>query len=603
MRRYTNRYHRPPVRRRRRRIQPQRFIIFILIVAAIVVGIVLAVMFFTQSGPFERKAEPITEPTATPAPYVQPEVPASPLPSASQAMTQGAVPAAVGATQPSAFGFETDIQVNGQMVDSYQRQAPISFPPAAQYTELKGVTTFRGNNYRDMASWGAANVSEKTLSKVWKVDTGNLTRWSGSGYPSQPLVVQWDADMRQMMNMYDDKKSKDNLVEVIYPTMDGKIYFLDIDDGSATRDPIEMGFSVKGTASLDPRGYPLLYVGQGVGMPGDYSWDDTYMYAYSLIDGKVLWKYGSAKKDDFSYRDSWQAFDSSPLIAADADTLVWPGESGVLYTVVLNSDFDRAAGTVSISAEEPVKYRYTTPLNKDDSAGNKERWWGMENSASAWKNYIYFTDNGGWLQCIDLNTMELVFAQDVTDDSDCSPVLEADGDNLYLYTGSESDKTVPEGEESGTAYIRKINALTGEIMWEKPHTCFFVEKIDGGMMATPILGKGNMEGMVVYTVARTGSKDAGLIIAYNKNTGEEIWSSEMKRYGWSSPVVAYTPDGSGYIIQCDSGGNATLYDGATGEELDKIGLSSGNMEASPVLFNDMMVIGTRDEEILGVRIQ
>ncbi len=601
MKSYNNKYYRP-VKRKKRRIRAGRFIAFLAIVAAIIVAVVFAVMYFTQSGLFTKTSAPIAEPTATPVPYMAPSA-AEPATAATATASSPAIaPAAVDSTQPSAFGFETAIQANGQIVNSFTRPNPILFPPSSQYTQLKGITTFRGNNYRDLAGYGAANVTEQQLSRVWNVATGSLTRWTGSGFPSQPLVVQWDADMRQMMNLYDEKKAKETLVEVIYPTMDGKIYFLDLDDGSPTRDPIDMGFSVKGTASLDPRGYPLLYVGQGAGLPGDYSWDDTYMYAYSLLDGEVLWKYGAAKKDDFALRDSWQAYDSSPLIAADADTLVWPGENGVLYTVVLNSEFDRAAGTISISAEEPVKYRYNTPQNQDDAAGNQARWWGAESSAAAWKNYLYFTDNGGWLQCVDLNTMELVFAQDVTNDSDSSPVLEEDGGNLYLYTASKSNKIVPEGEEAGTAYIRKINALTGEVIWEKPHACFFGEKIDGGVMATPILGKGSMDGMVIYTIAHTEKTDTGLLIAYNKQTGEEIWRQDMKHYSLSSPTAAYTSDGTGYIIQCDSKGNATLYLGSTGEKLDQLSVGSGSIDASPVLFNDMMVVGTLDEEIVGIRL-
>jgi hypothetical protein len=53
------------------------------------------------------------------------------------------------------------------------------------------------------------------------------------------------------------------LTEVIYPTMDGNIYFLDLETGNPTRDPINTGIIQKGTSCLDPRGYPLLYVGQG----------------------------------------------------------------------------------------------------------------------------------------------------------------------------------------------------------------------------------------------------------------------------------------------------------------------------------------------------
>ncbi len=582
-----------PYRRKRYRIRPGAFVLFIVIIAAIITTVLLVYLKTNDLGPFKPVIDPT--PTQTPAPFVQSVPDPTPEP------VTGIQPAATDSTQPSAFGFETDIQVDGQIVSDYTRAAPISFGSGADYTALKGVTTFRGNNYRTTSSYGAAEPTEETLTRMWNIDSGALTRWLGSGWTGQPLMVQWDDDMRQMMNMYDEKKEKDTLIEVIYPTMDGKVYFLDLDDGSYTRDSIDMGVSIKGTASVDPRGYPLLYVGQGVGASGDYEWDDTYMYIYSLLDGQLLWKYGAADHDEFAHRVSWQAYDSSPLIAADADTLVWPGENGVLYTVVLNSDFDRAAGTVNISASEPVKYRYDTPLNADDA--EDVRWYGMENSAVAWKNYLYFTDNGGWLQCIDLNTMELVFAQDVNTDTDSSLVLEQEGDNVYLYTGGSVDIKHASGDDvaEGSCYIRKINALTGEFIWEKQYSCYKNAKVSGGVYATPLLGQGDMDGMIIYTIARTGSLEKGSIIAFDKVTGNVVWEQEMKHYSWSSPAAVYTPGGKGYIIQCDSSGDMMLLDGLTGETLDKVNLGE-NIEASPSVFNNMVVVGTKGEKIYGVRI-
>ena len=40
----------------------------------------------------------------------------------------------------------------------------------------------------------------------------------------------------------DEYKSDSELVEVIYGTLDGNIYFLDARTGEYTRDPIELGF-------------------------------------------------------------------------------------------------------------------------------------------------------------------------------------------------------------------------------------------------------------------------------------------------------------------------------------------------------------------------
>lgn len=65
------------------------------------------------------------------------------------------------------------------------------------------------------------------------------------------------------MNMYDWVKEEENLVEVIYACMDGNVYFLDLKTGKATRDVLQLGFTFKGAGALDPRWYPILYVGAG----------------------------------------------------------------------------------------------------------------------------------------------------------------------------------------------------------------------------------------------------------------------------------------------------------------------------------------------------
>lgn len=593
-------------RPRRRRFRPGRFIVFILIIIAIVAAVFFAWRYFSNRDKF---GEENPNPTPTPEAYVEEPVT---LP---EEVEDSIVAAPTANTQPSNFGFQTDIMVGGNIVDSFSRDIPIMFPTANEYTNVQGITTFRGNNYRNMSSYGAVNVTENDLEIIWERNTGALTKWSGSGYPSQPIIVQWSDEMRSIMNIKEEKKSKSNLVEAIYATMDGNIYFIDVEDGKPTRDPINMGVSVKGTASLDPRGYPLLYVGQGVGDSGDYSYDGASMMIYSLIDQAKLFDYSYDTVDNFAHRTTWQAFDSSPLISAEADTLIWPGENGVLYTFKLNSDFDIGAASVSVSPEEPVKYRYTTPNSVDgpkdadtssedyqsESAGS--RWYGIENSAAAYKNYLYFTDNGGWMQCVDLNTMELVWAQDVTDDTDASLVIDDEGENVSIYTGCEVDKAAASGAETGSCYIRKINALNGEIIWEKDFTCFVHAGVDGGLMATPIIGRGDLDGMVIFNIARTGdSEDEGLMIAYDKNTGEEIWRTKMDRYCWSSPCAVYSSEGKGYIIQGNSGGDVMLIDGKTGEILATVDVGS-NVEASPAVYGDMIVVGTRGEKIIGIKIK
>jgi hypothetical protein len=147
----------------------------------------------------------------------------------------------------------------------------VSFGPPDAYADIEGVLTFRGNHYRDSAAAGTRSIVEKKLEIVWESPTGAVSSigsyWPGTGWTGQPLLVHWPEEPRQAMNLTEAAKGK-ALTEVIYPTLDGNIYFLDLETGEPTRTSIDVGFTVKGTPVVDPRGYPLLFVGQGLNENG-----------------------------------------------------------------------------------------------------------------------------------------------------------------------------------------------------------------------------------------------------------------------------------------------------------------------------------------------
>lgn len=478
-----------------------------------------------------------------------------------------------------------DLSDGKDLLEDFRREYDISFPNGDEYSAVKGITTFRGNNYRNTASYGFADVVEKKLEKAWSVNIGHIDSWTGVGWTGQASIIQWDPDVRQIMNIVQSKKSKDNLKEVIYATLDGKIYFLDLDDGKATRSPIDVGYPIKGSVSVDPRGYPLLYSGQGIpekeGKPGPIGYR-----IFSLIDQKLL--HFIDGMDSYAYR-KWGAFDSSGLIDRKTDTLIECGENGVVYTLKLNTRFVPDKASISINPQL-VKYRYRSKIS--DKLG-------IENSPAIYKNYIFFVDNSGLLQCLDLNTMEPVWALDVTDDTDSSIAIEEGSSTVSLYTACEVDSQ----GKNGISYIRKINALTGEILWEREIACANEFDSSGGALASPIIGKYDIEGLVIYNLARTGdNRGSSKLIALDKKTGETIWTKNYDFYSWSSPVDVYTRDGKSYIVFCASGGYMYLLEGMSGKELDKISLEA-NTEASPAVFENMVVVGTRGQKIWGIRIK
>ncbi len=501
-------------------------------------------------------------------------------------------PTLTDSSNPEKWKIDWEIIQNGTLVDRYQRVETVSFGNPEEYFALPGIATFRGNNFRNSPAYGTATVTEKKLEKIWQNKNGMLNDWTGTGWTGQPLMVQWDAETKAIMNINPEKKAKENLVEVIYATLDGYIYFFDLDDGAYTRDPINIGMNFKGSGSLDPRGYPIMYVGSGDFLSGNA----PRMYIISLIDGKIL--YERSGSDDWAIRKSWTAFDSSPLIDAETDTLIWPGENGILYTIKLNTNYDKSAGTLSVSPEDIVKTRYST-----NRSNNTTYWVGYEPSAAIVDRYLYISENGGMFFCVDLDTMELVWAQDTLDDSNSTPVFEWDGkDGGYIYTAPSLHWTKNE-EDSGTISVYKLDAKTGEIIWQTPFNCKTIDGISGGVQSSPLLGKPGtpLEGLIIYTVARCPGLWSGKLVALDTETGEIVWEKYMNFYTWSSPVPVYSDDGNAYIIVGDSNGQLFLLD-HKGQTLSVVELGS-NIEASPAIFNNTLVVGTRGKQIFGIKVK
>ncbi len=480
--------------------------------------------------------------------------------------------------------------VSNQVTSGYNPPYNLAFGSSEMYSELEGVTTFRGNNYRTAPSWGKADVKEKKLEIVWTHDIGAVSGvgsyWPGAGWTGQPLLAHWSPDVRKIMNINNDLKDKD-LVEVIYPVFDGHIYFLDMETGKESRPRINLGFTVKGTGMVDPRGYPLFYTGQGLNESDGRKGAFKYRI-YDLIHQKEI--FSMPGNDPVAFRP-WGANDSSALLNRYTDTLLDCGENGLVYKAKLNTKFDKKAGTISINPSI-TKYRYKSSYSSEQ---------GIENSPAVYRNLMYFADNGGTIQCLDINKLEPVWIFKSGDDTDSSITIEETNEGVFLYTANEVDKRGKSGARAN-CNIRKINALTGELVWQKDYSCVYQNYINGGALATPVIGKNDISDIVIFNVALTGSTSDGTLVALDKKTGKEVWKRQLDAYSWSSPVDFMSKDGKTYMLLCDFKGYMHLVDPKTGEDLDKISVG-GNVEASPSVYNDMAVVGTYAKKIYGVKIK
>ncbi|QNU67747.1 PQQ-binding-like beta-propeller repeat protein [Ruminiclostridium herbifermentans] len=480
--------------------------------------------------------------------------------------------------------------VNNKTVKDYKAPYNIAFGSPEMYSELEGVTTFRGNNYRTGPAWGSTSVKEKKLEIVWTHDIGAVSGvgsyWPGAGWTGQPLIVHWSEEVRKIMNINEDLKSKD-LVEVIYPVFDGNVYFLDLETGKASRPKMNIGFSTKGTGMVDSRGYPLFYSGQGLNENNGKKGAFKYRI-FDLINQKEI--FSLPGNDPVAFR-TWGANDSSALLNRYTDTLINCGENGLIYKVKLNTNFDKEAGTISIDPEV-TKYRYKSSYSSNQ---------GIENSPAFYRNLMYFADNGGTVQCLDINTLEPVWIYNTGDDTDSTITIEETDEGVFLYTANEIDKRGKAGSRAN-CNIRKLNALTGELIWQRDYSCAYQDYINGGALATPVVGKNDISDIVIFNVALTGTSNDGTLVAIDKKTGEEVWNRHLIAYSWSSPVDFISDDGKTYLILCDFLGDMHLIDPKTGEDLDKISVG-GNVEASPAIYNDMAVVGTYAKKIYGVKIK
>jgi outer membrane protein assembly factor BamB len=458
---------------------------------------------------------------------------------------------------------------------------PQDFPE--RYADAEGVLTFRGGPRRDGGAYGDRRMREQRLEIAWRFKTSPGTpRWGGgAGWTGQPVLVRWPDVVRHMMPALKERIFDPTLVEVIQGSLDGKVYFLDLRTGRPTRPPLVTGNPIKGSVSLDPRGWPLLFVGQGIpsGRPiGLRIYALTSMREVFFLPGR-----------DPDARRPWGAFDSSGLVNRLTDTFLVGGENGLVYVVELGTRFDPMAQTLEVSPRL-LRYRF--------GAGEKL---GIENSLAVDGALAWFADNGGEIQALDLRTFRPAWALEAGDDTDASLVVEPTAEGPVLYTASEVDLQ----GVAGAARLRKLDGRTGAIAWERGVACRGErggeKEVQAGVFSTPVVGRDDLADRVIFTLSRC--PDRGAMVALAKDDGRELWRRPLRTDAWSSPTaVRDAAAGKTWILQADRAGRLLLVDGADGRVASTLQLDA-NVEASPAVFDDLAVVGTRGGTIYGIRLR
>jgi outer membrane protein assembly factor BamB len=471
--------------------------------------------------------------------------------------------------------------IKNDVINNIYKEKEIIHNMPEIYTERQGILTFRGTNKRDKTTIGVLKKEPTNIKIMWEKTTGWNEEWGGgAGWTGQPLTIKWEKDETKNLAIFEEFKGKE-LWEVVQQSLDGNVYFLELSTGKKTRNEINIGNPIKGTASLDPRGYPLLIVGEGIPQKGVIG-----LNFINLTTNKIDYKLPGM---DPKANRGWGAFDGSPLISRETDTMVTNGENGIVYVTKLNSNYNKETGAFSIKPESnKMTFSYPGQVT------------GLESSIVSVDHYLFTADNKGMVQAIDSGTMKTHWKVKEYDDTDSTMLYVEDGTERSLYTASEIDK---QGSK-GIAKIRKINAENGEVIWENDYSGYSIigkEPVNGGYLASPIRGEGKLKGQIMFTMARGENLHSGYIVSLNEKTGEEKWRWELTNYAWSSPAGLTDKQGNFYLVQMDSVGNIFVIKNG---ERNVTNINVGaNVEASPIIVNGIIVVASRGGRIYGMKIE
>ncbi|MEZ5167326.1 MAG: hypothetical protein R2695_12870 [Acidimicrobiales bacterium] len=271
---------------------------------------------------------------------------------------------------------------------------------------VAGLLTFRGNATR---SWyGIGPVPDQprvawsyprgdTMCGVSDPGTGPVT-WCGTGWTGQPAVFE-----------------RGDRTWAIFGAYDYAVHFVDAVTGDDILPPFPTDDIIKGSVSVDPDGYPLVYTGSR----------DNYLrvIAFDQDEPVELWRLSADAAGVRKWNNDW---DGSPLVIDDY--LFEGGENSVFHIVKLNRGYD-GEGHVTVDPQ----LVFTAPGWDDDLIAAVGDNVSIENSVAVSGDTVYFANSGGLVQGWDIGDLAVggeptrVFRYWVGDDTDASVVIDDEG--------------------------------------------------------------------------------------------------------------------------------------------------------------------------------
>ena len=385
---------------------------------------------------------------------------------------------------------------------------------------FEGLTTFRGNASRTYYGEGPVPTNPQILWRFGPMsgastDFGVTTTWTGTGWTGQPCIFE-----------------RDGKTWVVFGAYDHKIHFLDAETGERLLPDFAGGDIFKGSAVVDPDGYPLVYMGCR-----DNKWR---IIAIDRAEPTELFNLDADTLPNPIWNDDW---DASVIIRNDY--AFEGGENGHFYILKLNRGYD-AEGKVTVSPQILLDF---TSWNQTllDNLGSQDV--GVENSACLMGDRVYFSNSGGLVSCLDVSATlrELAEGEVPAEGPEAYPVL------FQYWTGGDTDATIV-ADEQGYIYIcqhsdnerrsdtakqraqeagqiikldpRKTGEGENPIVWSQPVTLMGRDK-ESGVWATPTLYKD-----MVYVSTHNGA-----LLGLDRQTGEIVWRKDLSYHDWASCSV------------------------------------------------------------------
>ena len=426
-------------------------------------------------------------------------------------------------------------------------------------SKVPGSLTFRGNPTRTYYGTGPAPKAPK-VRWFYPADggmcspstVGSTTKvWCGSGWTGQPAVFE-----------------RGGRTWVVFGAYDKAVHFMDADTGEDILPPFPTGDIIKGSVTIDPDGYPLVYTGSR----------DNY-YRVIAIDrpGRAveLWRLSATAVSPTLWNNDW---DGSGLVLDDY--LLEGGENSQFHMAKLNRRYG-PDGKVTVAPRLVFNTPSWDAQAITDLAGNRAKEFSIENSVSVFRNTVYFANSGGLVQGWDLEPVlegtgpaRRVFRFWTGDDTDASVVIDEDG---FLYVAVEYERGNQRAAEVGQLMKLDPRRPDDPLVWS------YQDRVanPAGLWATPAIAGSTL----------IGATNAGKVFAVDRATGKELWNLDLTGPTWQSPVWV-----DGVLVEGDCSGVLHGYSlpdpRRAPKEIWTVAVG-GCIESTPTMWKGRLYFGTR----------